>query len=146
MLLSRSAEYAIRAMTFLARQPQGKPAGAAAIAQAEEIPTQFLWKILRNLTRHKLVRSFKGIGGGYQLALPANSINLGMIVDITDGSDFESGCVLGLAQCSEENACPLHHTWKELRGKMSAMLRQNTLATLAHIATRRATRHHKGES
>ncbi|MCI0626445.1 MAG: Rrf2 family transcriptional regulator, partial [Acidobacteria bacterium] len=68
MLFSRTAEYAIRAMAFLALQKPGKLTGAREISEAERIPIPFLWKILQLLTRRKLVRSFKGIRGGYELA------------------------------------------------------------------------------
>jgi len=138
MLLSRSAEYAIRAMTFLAMQPSGKLTGAKAIAEAEGIPIPFLWKILQNLARRRLIRSFKGLRGGYELARPAGEITLQAVVGATDGEDVANGCVLGLAVCGEENACPLHDTWKRIRGEMNAMMEQNTLADLARVARRRA--------
>lgn len=138
MLFSRSTEYAVRAMTFLARQPSGKLSGAKEIAAAENIPIPFLWKILQNLARRRLIRSFKGLRGGYELAMPAASITLQAVVGATDGEDVSGGCVLGLAVCSEENACPLHDTWKRIRGEMSAMLEQNTLADLAQVTRRRA--------
>lgn len=140
MLFSRSAEYAIRAMTFLARQPSGKLTGAREISAAEQIPMPFLWKILQNLARRKLIRSFKGLRGGYELARPANRITLAAIVLATDGSGVTENCVLGLPQCGEVNPCPLHTTWKEIRTKMAAMLEQNTLADLAQVARRRSRR------
>ncbi len=137
MLFSRSAEYSIRAMTFLAMQPSGKLTGAKEIADAEKIPIPFLWKILQNLARRRLIRSFKGLRGGYELAMPADSITLHAVVGATDGEDLTGGCVLGLAECSEDNACPLHDTWKRIRGEMRAMLEQNTLADLARVTRRR---------
>jgi Rrf2 family transcriptional regulator, iron-sulfur cluster assembly transcription factor len=137
MLLSRSAEYAIRAMTFLAGLPPGRLAGAKEIAEAEKIPMPFLWKILQNLARRKLIRSFKGVRGGYELAHPPESLTLSMILDATDSADRVSACVLGLPSCSDANACPLHETWKELRGNMTAMLHKNTLADLARVARSR---------
>lgn len=137
MLFSRSTEYAIRAMTFLAQQPSGKLTGAKEIAEAEDIPIPFLWKILQILARHRLIRSFKGLRGGYELARPADEITLDAVVVATDGLGLTGGCVLGLATCSEENACPLHDTWKRIRGEMNAMLEQNTLANLSGVVRRR---------
>jgi len=57
-MFSRSAGYAVQALTYLAAQPSGKLTGAREIAETLQIPMPFLWKILRNLTRKKLVRSF----------------------------------------------------------------------------------------
>lgn len=124
-------------MTFLAMQPSGKLTGAKAIAESECIPIPFLWKILQNLARRRLIRSFKGLRGGYELAKPADEITLRAVVGATDGDDLTGGCVLGLEICSEENACPLHDTWKRIREEMSAMMEQNTLADLARVARRR---------
>lgn len=138
MLFSRTAEYAVRAMTFLAMQPPGKLTGAREISRAENIPMPFLWKILHMLTRQKLVRSFKGIHGGYELARPAGETTLSSVVFATDGVDFSNQCVLGLPRCGEQNACPLHATWKGIRENMLAMLEQNTLADLARVARKRS--------
>jgi len=134
MLFSRSAEYAIRAMTFLAMLPPGRLAGAKEISEAEKIPMAFLWKILQNLARRRLIRSFKGMGGGYELAIPADNLTLHKIVEATDSASKINECVLGLPRCSDENACPLHGTWKQLRMDMMDMIQKNTLADLARVA------------
>ncbi len=138
MLFTRSAKYGIRAMTFLATLPPGRLAGAREIAESEQIPMAFLWKILQTLTKRRLIRSFKGLRGGYELAQPADRLTLKMIVEATDNTDRIASCVLGLPACGDENACPLHETWKELRSKMSAMLEQNTLADLARLTRQRS--------
>ncbi len=138
-MFSRSAEYAIRAMTFLALQPAGKLTGAREIAEAENIPAQFLWKILQNLARRKLVRSFKGVRGGYELARAGEKISIEDVVLATDENNVTQGCVLGLALCSEEKPCPLHHTWKEIRERLTVMLEQTTLADLARVAAQNVT-------
>jgi Rrf2 family iron-sulfur cluster assembly transcriptional regulator len=134
MLFSRSAEYAIRAMIFLAMLPPGRLAGAREISEAEKIPVAFLWKILQNLARRRLIRSFKGLRGGYELAIPAGCLTLHKIVEATDSAGKINECVLGLPHCSDENACPLHGTWKQLRIDMMDMLQKNTLADLADLA------------
>ena len=139
-MFSRSAEYAIRAMTFLALQPAGKLTGAREIAQAENIPMQFLWKILQNLARRKLVRSFKGVRGGYELARPGARISVEDVVRAADESSIAQGCVLGLASCSEQTPCPLHHTWKVIREQIVHMLEQTTIAELARVATQNRQR------
>ena len=136
-MISRPAAYAIRAMTFLAALPPGKLAGAKEIATAEHIPIPFLWKILGILAQRRLIRSFKGLHGGYELARPAEQITLQDIVgaaENTESGQTVSECVLGLAQCSDQNACPLHDKWKAIRTQIDAMLREQTLADLSRVA------------
>ncbi len=138
-MFSRSAEYAIRAMVFLAGQPSGRLTGAREISRAERIPGPFLWKILQNLARRKLIRSFKGVRGGYELAQPARQITVGDILLATDGQDVSAGCVLGLAECNEENPCPLHDSWKDIKAHLQEMMQQTTLDDLAEVARKRRT-------
>jgi Rrf2 family iron-sulfur cluster assembly transcriptional regulator len=140
MVFSNSTEYAIRAVTHLALLPAGTLAGARDISRAEHIPMPFLWKILLKLARRKLVRSFKGLRGGYELARPANRITLQNLVAATNGDELEGRCVLGLEHCDEQRPCPLHDQWKEIRGQMVAMLEKTTVAELARIATSRNPR------
>lgn len=138
MLFSRRAEYALRAMTFLARQLPGTLTGARAISEAEHIPMPFLWKILHNLARHRLIRSFKGLHGGYELARPSDEITLQSVVSATNGADLASRCVLGLPRCTDQQACPLHEAWKEIHQRLSDMLEKTTLADLAVAGKRKA--------
>jgi Rrf2 family protein len=142
MLFSRSTEYAIRAMAFLASVEPGKKTGAREISQAENIPMPFLWKILHLLTRRRLVRSFKGMHGGYELATAADQVPLGAIVSATDGTEFRDGCVLGLPECDNQNPCPLHEQWKSVRASVTSMLDETSLADLARVtkSRRRARR------
>jgi Rrf2 family protein len=137
MLFSRSAEYAIRAMTFLATRKPGKLAGAKEISEAEKIPMPFLWKILQMLTKRRLARSFKGIHGGYELATEAGRIPLIEIVSVTDGREFRDSCILGLPQCDNRNPCPLHEQWKSIRAGVTRMLDETSLADLAQAAQAR---------
>jgi Rrf2 family protein len=138
MIFSRADEYAIRALTFLAKQPAGKLAGAREISEAEEIPMQFLWKILQSLAKRRLIRSFRGLRGGYELARPAEELTLKLVLDSDGNGNRFRRCVLGLPQCSEESACPLHEKWREVRSGLAEMLETSTLADLASVSRQKA--------
>jgi len=130
-MFSRSAGYSIQALTYLAGQPPGKLTGAREIAAAAGIPIPFLWKILRNLSQQKLVRSFKGVRGGYELARPAHKISISEILAATPDSDLVATCVLGLGRCDDDNPCALHTSWQDLRIKIENLMDRKTLADLA---------------
>lgn len=135
VLLSRSVEYAIRAMICLARQSPGTLLGAREISQIEKIPMPFLGKVLQNLARQKLVRSFKGVRGGYELGSPARQITLQSIVTAMEGDGLARACAFGLGQCREENTCPLHEAWTGIRAEVTHLLEQTTIADLVRTAT-----------
>jgi Rrf2 family iron-sulfur cluster assembly transcriptional regulator len=130
-MFSRSAEYAIRALTYLAAQEPGKLSGAREIAEAESIPMPFLWKILQKLAAKKLVRSFRGVRGGYELARPPQRITLDKILKEMGESESLERCILGFAQCREKNPCPLHQLWAERRKNFTGALRNTTLSDLS---------------
>ncbi|HKT11751.1 MAG TPA: Rrf2 family transcriptional regulator [Terriglobia bacterium] len=136
-MLSRPCTYAVRALTYLAMQPPGKLTGSREIADHEEIPNSFLCKILLELRRKRLLRSYKGIGGGYELALPADKINLLMIVQSIEGELAFTECVLEDHQCSDQGPCALHESWSELKIRFIRFLETQTLAGLAETRVQR---------
>ena len=130
MLFPYPSSYAIRALTYLAMQPPGKLCGTKEIAQHEEIPFSFLGKVLIQLRRGRLVRSYKGIGGGYELALPPDQINLLMVVQCTGGEGLFQTCILEDRDCSPKCPCVVHESWLSIRDQLLRVMERNTLAEL----------------
>jgi Rrf2 family protein len=92
-----------------------------------DIPMPFLWKILRKLSEEKLVRSFKGVRGGYELARPAKNIRVSEVLAAGRDGDQMGRCVLGLDKCDDQDPCPLHSQWKHLRKQMESRFQVTTL-------------------
>ena len=139
-MFSRSSGYAIQALTYLAAQPSGRLVGAREIATSLQIPMPFLWKILRKLSQEKLVRSFKGVHGGYELARPASSIRLSEILFVGRDSGLMGQCVLGLSACDDQDPCPLHAQWKDVRVEIERKLKSTRLSDLVPKAGKGARR------
>lgn len=139
-MFSRSAGYAIQALTYLAAQPPGKLTGAREIAEDAQIPMPFLWKILRNLSQKKLVRSFKGVRGGYELARAAEKISVTQVLAASPDARHTDYCGLGLAQCNDAAPCPLHESWKAVRSQIDDLLKETSLADLARNSRQRKSK------
>ena len=123
MLYSKAAEYAIRAMVYLAEQPEGELIQLKDVAKKEDIPFHFLAKTMQILSRKGLVRSHRGPKGGFCLAQKADEIALYNIVDPIDHiSNYDQICILGIDVCSDEATCPLHDDWKKIRGSIRLTL------------------------
>jgi Rrf2 family protein len=84
MKLSRTIAYAIQAMIQLAEADEGVPIPCSHLSRVCQLPERFLLQVLRNLVTHGLLRSIRGVDGGYMLARPASQINLCEIVDSFD--------------------------------------------------------------
>ena len=101
------------------------------IAAEEDIPAQFLAKILQQLARKGMLRSSKGPTGGFTLRVPADEIRLLDIVEALDGLAEYQKCASGLADCNDDMPCSMHDSWKALRSRIMDYLGRNTIADLA---------------
>ncbi len=132
MLYSKSAEYALQAMIYLAENENKGLSMVSSIADAYDIPKHFLAKLVQTLTRHHLVKSYRGRNGGIKLARSAASITMLQVVNAIEGVPPEHEmCVIGLDVCSEEVACPLHNQWEQIKTLVKNSLHDKTLAELA---------------
>lgn len=138
MLWSSACDYAIRACTHLAAQPDAVTQ-LRDITRRESIPAPFVGKILQSLVRAGVLRSVKGPRGGYGLARPPGEITLLTIMAAIDGTKGLETCAVGLGHCSDDQPCPLHDTFKPTRQAIRRYLDSTTLADLeAALARRRA--------
>jgi len=85
MQLSKRAEYALRALTAMARRPAQAVSQIEELAAAEGLPPKVLEQILLGLKKAGLLRSKRGVGGGYQLNKPASALTLGEVLRAVDG-------------------------------------------------------------
>ena len=111
-------------------QPPGKLSGTREISASEGIPSFFLGKVLLQLRRARLLRSYKGIGGGYELAFPPDQISLLSVVRCVGGADVVDACILEDRDCQKADHCALHDSWVPIREHLCKMLEERTLADL----------------
>lgn len=131
LAFSRASELAIRAAAYLALQPAGKVSPVREIARSTGLPRPYLAKVIRPLIRARLVRAFRGPGGGIELGRSAETISLQALVRAVEGSGGANRCSLGLGVCSPENPCPLHPQWTMLSGQLERLLEETTLGSVA---------------
>ncbi len=131
MILSRTGQYAVQALIYVATQPPGEPILNRKIAERLNVPTAYLAKIMQTLCKGNLLYSFRGRQGGFCLREGGEKTDLMQILVLIEGVGFTENCVLGLKICSEETACPMHSKWKPIKDKISSLLREQTLEKLA---------------
>ena len=131
MILSRTTQYAIQALIYMATQPPGVAVLTRTMAECLRSPPTYLAKILQELCRGNLLYSFRGKQGGFCLRESSTEINLMQIVKLTEGPGFTEDCVLGLKVCSEKTACPMHAKWWPIKQEIARLLQNQTLEMLA---------------
>ncbi len=113
-MLSKTAEYALRAIVFLGGQP-GRPASADLLSEKTKVPRRYLHRVLQDLIAADLVRSRSGPGGGYELACAKNKVTILDVINAVAPIERINACPLGLK--SHKELCPLH---KELDNAYAA--------------------------
>jgi Rrf2 family transcriptional regulator, iron-sulfur cluster assembly transcription factor len=133
--LTRGAEYAVRAMTYLARYPEGHVASLHEIGEAQDIPESFLAKILQSLVRAGLTMSQRGAHGGFSLARPASEITMQQVIEAVDGPISVNHCVLSPDDCARSASCTVHAAWLRAQDQLMDVLGSITLESLAPTPT-----------
>ncbi len=127
-LLSGTAEYALRAVVYIARHPQAEPVRATQLAEAIDVPRNYLSKILHGLVRAGVLRSTRGKRGGFELDVQPNELPLLRVISVFDALTGQRRCLLGRPECSDQNPCPVHHRWKATAEEIARFFRETTLA------------------
>lgn len=112
-MLSRTSEYALRALIHLTQNEKDWPISGARIAGEASIPPKYLSKILSDLARAGVLESFPGKTGGFRLGRPSKQLSLYEI--LAPFEQFERRrCPFGNQECSELNPCGAHDQWKKV--------------------------------
>lgn len=130
MIYSATIEYAIRALAHISTLEEGERILARDLADVTGVPRQFLGKILHRLARADLLNSAKGRGGGFRLARLSGDVNVHDVVKALDGIDVTQRCVVGLADCNDEQPCPMHEEWKHFKKQLMEKVFAMTLTDL----------------
>lgn len=139
--LSQSAGYAVLALSCL-EDPGGSPLLVQEVATWIQAPGPYLAKVFNTLAKAGLVVAKRGNKGGVILARPAAEITLDEVAEALDSPAWREECLLGLTECTDERACPVHAFWKEERERIHAQLKGTTLADVARFErTHRLAQH-----
>lgn len=132
MKISHKADYALSAVLYMSKQPQEKRNSINAIAESERVPRDFLAKILKELTTAGIIKSFKGVHGGYQLAKSANQISVLDIIEAMDGPLGINLCVRGEHGCSrdKDGHCSMYSFWNKMQNQVRTAFKAETMAKL----------------
>ena len=131
MILSRTSQYAIQALIYIATQPRDVPILNSVVAKHLNVPAASLAKVMQTLGRGMLICSFRGRHGGFCLREGGEKASLMQIITLVEGPSMAENCVLGLKVCSDETACPMHAKWKPIKAEIIELLQKQTLEMLA---------------
>ena len=135
-MISKTAEYAIRAMAALTQLSNGGLVGAGTLSTASGVPVNYLSKIMHTLGRSGMVDSVRGPGGGFRMTKLAQRLTAYDIVNLFDDLEGKRRCFLGNKTCSAATACAAHDMWSGVWEKYEDFLHRMTLDKLHPPDTR----------
>jgi Rrf2 family protein len=129
MQITRETDYAIRCVYYLAGKKNGVTM-VDEISKEMNIPKSFLAKILQKLGKFALVKSFRGVKGGFILARAPQEISLLEVIEAVQGPVAMNICALDKTLCERSSACAIHPVWIEIRRQVEETLRRKNFADL----------------
>lgn len=136
MRISKKAEYALRALVAIARQPRSW--SIHELSAQEKIPIKFLEQILLALRHAGLLSSKRGVGGGYTLLRAPGEITLREVLRILDGPVAPVPCAAEQpterCTCPDPRTCPLRLMMIELRSDITQLLEARTIEDMLRLA------------
>lgn len=137
MQITRTTDYAVRAMTYLTDCEAGTRATVGAVSAAAGITPTLMSKVLQRLVTARLVMSHRGKAGGFHLARPAVEISLLDVLVAMEGPLGMNLCLVSRDACSRQPWCAAHLVWAEVQRKVAAILGAASIAQLAAVSPNR---------
>jgi Rrf2 family protein len=131
MQITRASDYAVRVMIHLSTLAAGYTVQQSMLAKATDVPTNFLSKVLQRLVRAGMVRSQRGSGGGFALAIPAARVSLLDVVQAIEGPIRLNQCLIEGPTCERKSWCPAHQVWIETQEAVVTILGAASMERLA---------------
>lgn len=136
MQITRQADYALRAMVYLARLSPNQRASTSQIAEEQHIPPSFLAKIIFQLSIAGLIHTSRGARGGVTLARPPEEITVLDVVEAIDGPIALNECTSPSGVCMFGEDCPMKPIWCDTQKELIDRLRRTTFAQALATQTR----------
>ncbi len=131
--LPQTAEYALRAMAWLAARGENSPVRAKELSEGTGIPLHYLSKILRRLVLADVLYSQKGHHGGFTLSRPPEMISFKEILSAVNCYPEQGRCAFGWGACDANKPCPLHEPWALISDAVCDWASETTLGSVGKL-------------
>lgn len=129
--ISRKVDYALRAAVYLAGCDPERMVPFREIGETQDVPREFLAKILRSLVCAGVVDSQRGANGGYRLSRPASEITFLQVLEAADGPIALNECCESGIGCARAKLCSMERVWNEAERAMKNVFAGVRLSDLA---------------
>ncbi|MHC4266484.1 MAG: RrF2 family transcriptional regulator [Planctomycetota bacterium] len=132
--LTLTADYALRAVVYIASKGLDRYVPAAEIAQEQQIPRLYVSKILQCLTRSEIISTIPGRKGGAKLQRYPDEISVFEVIEAVDGSVSLNRCLSNSEQCSRSSFCKIRPFWVKTQKSLVNTLGQARISHFVNSA------------
>jgi Rrf2 family transcriptional regulator, iron-sulfur cluster assembly transcription factor len=129
-MLNQSADYALRAVLFVAQHSDNGSCSADTIAAATGVPRNYLGKVLHALTHAQVLSSVRGPNGGFRLAVAPEALTLAEVVGPFQKLPARQVCLRGNGECDAANPCDSHQRWQDMADQITGFFHGTTIALM----------------
>lgn len=137
MQFTKAEAYGLHGVIFLAEQPEGKITPLSEVAEAQDVPEKFLAKIFQGLTKAGIVKSHRGVKGGFALLKPPDVLTVMEVLEAIQGPYYIAKCLAGEEECEKTDSCSIRRLMELTQERIVDLFRKHTIADL--IAWERKT-------
>ncbi|UCD94897.1 MAG: Rrf2 family transcriptional regulator [Candidatus Zixiibacteriota bacterium] len=130
MQFTRAEEYGILGVIYLSEQPDDRVIALSEIADAKEVPEKFLAKIFQNLTKTGIVRSHRGVKGGFTLSKDPHTVTVRDVVEAIQGPYHLVKCLHDRNCCDKYDYCPIRSVLQEAEVELLEVFDSYTISDL----------------
>ncbi len=127
-------EGGIRTVLYLTLSGQDRWVPGEEICKTQEIAPAFLPKITRPLLKRGILSAVRGVGGGFRLGRPPDTISLLEVIETLQGPLGFNDCLIGPGTCSRHGHCPVRPVWQQIKEGTERILAMWTFSELANRA------------
>ena len=130
MQFTKAEEYGIFGIRYLASQPPGRITPLSEISENQKVPEKFLAKIFQSLSRSGLIRSHRGVKGGFTIGKPSHEITIKEVVESIQGPYYISKCLTEPTDGQSPAMLSLRKLLEEAQGKLLKVFSEHTIKDL----------------
>ncbi len=130
MQFTKAEEYGIFGIMYLASQPTGRITPLSEISENQNVPEKFLAKIFQSLSRSGLIRSHRGVKGGFTLGKSPEEITIKQVVESIQGPYYISKCLTEPRDAQSPAMLSLRRLLEEAQDRLLTVFSQHTIKDL----------------
>ncbi len=130
MQFTKAESYGLHGIIYLAGQPYGKVTPLSEISEQQQVPEKFLAKIFQNLSKSGLIKSHRGVKGGFSLNKAADKLTVIEVLESIQGPYFIAKCLEDEETCKKSNNCSVRMLLKITQERILEVFEGHTIADL----------------